>query len=367
MKKNIWEKKSWIIGIILFTTVFFASAIIFNIFDIEILPSQFFGALIGVVITAIITVLLLQGQTANEEAKEKNVKVFEEKTIRYNAFIEELWNIWEDRIVNLEELNSIMKLFCKDIILFTSSTNTQIIIARINEIAEYAVKGADDNESKVKIQNCIFDIIKVLSADLELGGDITKITREQLIKLESKIDNLFKVEKEKKRIADLQKEYKKEIIDIVVKKLPIQKYKIEHWPDGGDKDSSEYLWFHIKNSNVWIVVGPFIKAPESSRKPFISFYSYFWENRHLDQYRFSKKGVWKDLFKGDREIFNIVDFSDNNTVENYEESSLITDKQGKNDTKETKAEALALEIINFFETWKIDGKDIMTIINEHKS
>jgi hypothetical protein len=32
----------------------------------EILPSQFYGALIGVVITAIITVFLLQGQTANK-------------------------------------------------------------------------------------------------------------------------------------------------------------------------------------------------------------------------------------------------------------------------------------------------------------
>lgn len=87
------NKNLWLYGIIVFTVLFIASAIIFRVSNIEILPSQFYGALISVVITAIITVLLLNGQTKAEESKERNVKVFEEKSVRFNNFINKLWEI----------------------------------------------------------------------------------------------------------------------------------------------------------------------------------------------------------------------------------------------------------------------------------
>lgn len=93
MKK---EGNLWIYGIVLFTVLFIASAVFFKIFEIEILPSQFYGALIGVVITAIITVFLLKGQTANEEEREKSVKVFEKKQEVYHSFLEELKRIIQD-------------------------------------------------------------------------------------------------------------------------------------------------------------------------------------------------------------------------------------------------------------------------------
>lgn len=104
------NKNLWLYGIVAFTFIFIASSVIFRIFDVEILPSQFFGALIGVVITAIITVFLLNGQTSAEETKERNVKVFEEKSARFNNFINKLWEIWDDRVVELEELNELIKI-----------------------------------------------------------------------------------------------------------------------------------------------------------------------------------------------------------------------------------------------------------------
>lgn len=93
MKK---KENLWIYGIITFTVLFIASAVLFKVFKIEILPSQFYGALIGVVITAIITVFLLQGQTSNEEEREKSVKVFEKKQEVYNTFLVELKEIIQD-------------------------------------------------------------------------------------------------------------------------------------------------------------------------------------------------------------------------------------------------------------------------------
>jgi hypothetical protein len=48
--------------VVLCAIAFLSVAVIFDIINIEILPNQFYGALIGVTITAIITVLLLRGQ-----------------------------------------------------------------------------------------------------------------------------------------------------------------------------------------------------------------------------------------------------------------------------------------------------------------
>jgi hypothetical protein len=89
-------KRIWIYGIVLFSIIFIAAAVIFGIFEVDILPSQFYGALIGVVITAIITVFLLQGQTANEEKRDISIRVFEKKQEIYHAFLEELKRIIQD-------------------------------------------------------------------------------------------------------------------------------------------------------------------------------------------------------------------------------------------------------------------------------
>lgn len=90
------KRNLWVYGVIVFTLIFIASSVIFKIYEFEVLPSQFFGALIGVVITAIITLFLLQGQTSNEEEREKSVKVFEKKQEVYHAFLEELKKIIQD-------------------------------------------------------------------------------------------------------------------------------------------------------------------------------------------------------------------------------------------------------------------------------
>ena len=73
---------------------------------------------IGAILTAIITVLLLSQQSSSEEVKERNVRVFEEKSARFNTFINKLWDIWDDRVVSLEELNELIKLVSKDIVLY---------------------------------------------------------------------------------------------------------------------------------------------------------------------------------------------------------------------------------------------------------
>lgn len=76
------KSNKWIYGIMVFTIIFLVISIFFRLLDIGELPSQISGTLFEVVVTAIITVLLLNGQSASEENRDKNLLVFEKKSKR---------------------------------------------------------------------------------------------------------------------------------------------------------------------------------------------------------------------------------------------------------------------------------------------
>jgi len=130
---------------------------------------------IGAILTAIITVLLLSQQSSSEEVKERNVRVFEEKSERFNTFINKLWEIWDDRIVSLEELNELIKLVSKDIVLYTKPETVDIILLKLITIAEQATpdkSSIKDTEATKIIQQNIFDIINELAKEIGLGGEL---------------------------------------------------------------------------------------------------------------------------------------------------------------------------------------------------
>lgn len=97
IKKINWSR----VGIISFTVVFLITAVTFEIFELASLPGQFFGTLLGVVITAIITVLLLQGQTKSEESRERHLMVFEKKQEIYFGFLNKLNTILQRDALSL--------------------------------------------------------------------------------------------------------------------------------------------------------------------------------------------------------------------------------------------------------------------------
>lgn len=71
---------------------------------------EMFAAIIGVVITAIITMMLLVGQTDSDEKREKKGKVFEEKLRIYQEYLSILYNVIKDgRNTNEEKLKLAFK------------------------------------------------------------------------------------------------------------------------------------------------------------------------------------------------------------------------------------------------------------------
>lgn len=100
------KKRDWIrISILILTIAFLLCAVTFEIFELHTLAAQFIGALLGVVITAIITVLLLQGQSRTEENLERNLKVFEKKQEIYFGFLEKLNAILQNEDIQRSTLD----------------------------------------------------------------------------------------------------------------------------------------------------------------------------------------------------------------------------------------------------------------------
>lgn len=73
-----------------------AFAVYLKLYTGEELWYEMFAAIIGVIITAVITMMLLVGQTDNEEKREKKGKVFEEKLRIYQEYLTTLYKVIKD-------------------------------------------------------------------------------------------------------------------------------------------------------------------------------------------------------------------------------------------------------------------------------
>jgi hypothetical protein len=297
---------------------------------------------IGAILTAIITVLLLSQQSSTEEIKEKNVKVFEEKSGKFNLFIEKLWEIWDDRVVSLEELNEIIKMVSKDIVLYTKPETVDIILSKLITIAEQATpdkSSIKDTEATKIIQQNIFDIINELAKEIGLGGELRPEIRSKLNTLENKVVPFL-----------IQKDFKKKYIENF-------KQTIEQNEDL-DFTSIEYknkfLWCRVKDSNVYFRVGPLER--EQTQNIQFAFYVEFWGNRNFQKYRDASKGFRKDFLSGSNWWMSGNDFINFNNYEQVEKMHYELNESAEN--------KIAQKVIELYRNWRLQGKNIEEIIEE---
>ena len=297
---------------------------------------------IGAILTAIITVLLLSQQSSTEEIKEKNVKVFEEKSGKFNLFIEKLWEIWDDRVVSLEELNEIIKMVSKDIVLYTKPETVDIILSKLITIAEQATpdkSSIKDTEATKIIQQNIFDIINELAKEIGLGGELRPEIRSKLNTLENKVVPFL-----------IQKDFKKKYIENF-------KQTIEQNEDL-DFTSIEYknkfLWCRVKDSNIYFRVGPLER--EQTQNIQFAFYVEFWGNRNFQKYRDASKGFRKDFLSGSNWWMSGNDFINFNNYEQVEKMHYELNESAEN--------KIAQKVIELYRNWRLQGKNIEEIIEE---
>ena len=306
---------------------------------------------LGAILTAFITVLLLSQQSKSEEVRDRNVKVFEEKSKKYNDFINELWKIWEDRQVSLEEMNNMLKIISRDIIMYTKPDTVQKILEHMEYIAEQikANNGVSEKsrEATLIIQSNIFSIINELAGEIGLGGTITNGVRTKLRTLE---DQVVPYLNQKEFITIYIKDFK-ETIEILSEKENIDITDVVY--------ADNYFICQIKKSPVFIKIGPFQR--EKNKLPTIGFYSEYYGNKVFTEkkYREAERGPLKDYLKKLKWDAKIPNFSD------FEEVEALYSKYNGNRADEPNNE-LAKIVVGWYKEWRFpgNGKNIDEIIDE---
>lgn len=345
--KTLDMKKKFLIPAIIALVslcLFIALTVFSKIYSTGDIPIQATGALLGAIITAFITMILLMGQSQAEELKERNVRVFEEKTSRYNKFIEELWKIWEDRRVTLEEVNDLIKYVSQDIILYTKEPSAKKILQSLNEIADYASIEKLKDADKVKLQGHVFEIINVLALEINLGGEISKGIQNELTALEKKIVPYLNT-----------KTYKKKYLEDVNRVLETNDFTVKDayygpWYNG------EWIWIELKNFPAHIIAGPISK--QNKMDSIIAFYVDYWEYKGFSKYRDAARGWRKEVLR-DFEYKAMIDFANSESVE-----SCISQYEDSKNEADTPGTELANRIIDFYKRKEIDGKKIEQIVSE---
>ena len=231
--------------------VFCVISITGNIFTLDELPTRFMVALLGAIITALITLILLRGQFMAEEVKERNVKVFKKKSKLYENYIEKLNQIIEKQPIKIKYFEDIQSEFYSKLVLYLKNKFQKVITGCFAEMASCVEMSINDHfetdkektDNFDKLRENIIKIINVLVKDLGLAG---KIDIDLLMDTEEKVFlNLFRVT----LLQEITNCFSKEQ-DIIIKKKFYEKYK---------NDVYIVLTLWGENSHAGdILIGPFV-------------------------------------------------------------------------------------------------------------
>lgn len=318
---------------------------------------------IGAILTAIITVLLLSQQSSSEEVKERNVSVFQKKSEKYEGFIDKIWTVWSDRVITKLELADLLKSFSKDVMLYAKKDTINTVLSSLERISEKAEPEKSSTEKQIteEIQKEVFNIIKVLASDLELGGSLEDDSiRRKLNNLE---DAIYPALEEKRRQEEIRF-FSKKYIEGLEEKLrtdndsfEISEFKYhEKWRNVG------FIQFKINNSNT--IFRLFDIDKKDSKRLHYNIYvrrddSLF--NAYRNAIPYSGKSIFnQETLRNTVGSFDFdVNFSNyeiiSNKLANYQDEDYVE----KNDLGE--------KIIRIIDEIRIEGKTIFEIIEEIKN
>ena len=186
------SKTTWQYWVRLFALLVLGASIIFQIFNVDTLLNRLYGSLIGVVLTAIVTVFLLQGQMQSQEKREKSVKVFEKKQLVYHDFLVHLDRILQDGKLAIpergsDEPNELIELILQlgYIKLHAQEAHTRAITEQVTKILgilrQEQMQGVDSERTFYKsLAEEIFLLVTIMRRDLydhneQLGDSSEKL------------------------------------------------------------------------------------------------------------------------------------------------------------------------------------------------
>jgi len=225
------------------------------------LPISFIAAFLEAVITAIITVVLLKGQTDAEEVKERNVKVFEIKSSIFQDYIYKIWEIWEQIEISAEKYREMTKIFYKDIMLYLPKDSIVIMSEKLIELGN--CMGKKQSEIYPVLRNITFSIINELVKNIGLGGKID-------IDIHSRIEQKMYLLLFRQTILE---EMNKALVYSNIEESPLSHGFYQEIEIG------EFLFFPFKSQSLfgcYITIGPFTKSGDNK---------WIWLNMYVPSYR----------------------------------------------------------------------------------
>lgn len=142
-------------------------ALFFHIFTGKEIPGQIMGAIFGVLFTAVVTCILLQGQTNQEKTLQRNAKIFEEKLKVYQTFLGKLYDavkdgsLTDDEKKELQYQTALVAMLCKP-------ENIKNVSEAVNEVVNSVCP--QENSASVgetDLLKGLFSIVDALRNDLE--------------------------------------------------------------------------------------------------------------------------------------------------------------------------------------------------------
>ena len=218
--------------------VFCGVAVLFKVFSLEDIPASFIGAALGAIITSVVTMILLKAQSQAEEIKERNAKVFEQKSVIFQEYIKNVWKIWEDHKVTAEEFQELTSDYYSNLMIYLSNNSIIEISNCLSKIGDCIDK---EDVNHTILRKNVIDIINILSTEINLGG---QINIDKVIELDSKI---FPVLFKKTLISEFKSKMMKET-GLFLEPQLIKAYS----------KNNEYLQFVFKeHPDCKVSIGPF--------------------------------------------------------------------------------------------------------------
>lgn len=145
-------------------------AVYLRLFTEKELWYEMFAAILGVIITAIITMILLRGQSNNDVQREKTSKVFEEKLRIYQEFLQTLYDVLKDNSILPYEEKMRLQFQTSYVAMHCDAKYIAKVSTSVRKLIEYKCSNKLNEEDP--LLSCLFDVVEAFRKDL-YGDDFS--------------------------------------------------------------------------------------------------------------------------------------------------------------------------------------------------
>ena len=180
MKTKLKREHLIILITALLIVVACAFAVYLRLFTGKELWYEMFAAVLGVIITAIITMVLLRGQSDTDIERERAAKVFEEKLRIYQEYLSTLQNVIQDGCLSDEEKMR-LEFQTSYVAMHCASENIAEISVAVREIIEYKCSYGEDFRFSPEYLDMTLENFSTAYRNAKEGAEVDKDERQHLV------------------------------------------------------------------------------------------------------------------------------------------------------------------------------------------